>query len=1014
MKRWSSAWLTASLLVLGATLLAAGSAAAQGTATVRGTVTDSTTGQPIENAFISIVGTTTRATTGVTGQYTLRNVPSGTATVRVQSLGHAPGERTVTLAAGDTATVDFALPQAAVLLGPVVVVGYGTQDRSQVTGAVATVSGTDIANSPIASMDAALQGKAPGVHVTQNSGDPGNGITVRVRGAASVSASNQPLYVIDGVPVQAENFAQLGPNAQGLSGITSIDPNEIESITVLKDAAAAAIYGSRGSNGVVMITTKRGRQGDTRFTFDAYTGRQEAARHLSLMNAQQYVAYMNEGAVNDGYGPDDLPFVPGVDDAISTDWQRAIFRTAPVSNVHLGVSGGSDRVRYSLGGSYFDQRGIVKGSGYTRATARVNLDFNATDKLRLATSIGLTRENNERVTGDNSLDGVVTNAIGMQPMRPIRRDDGSFADRSEGLRFSNPVAITAYWNLPTVTDRVLGNIKADFTFTPHLVLTGRVGADVLNLHELQWQSPLVEDTYASGAGGVSKDGYHSANKYLLESFLTYSRGDEAASSISVVGGASVEYNKAHLNFVRGEGFPSPQFHYVQSAATITEFDGIPAEHNLESFFARANYSYKNRYLLSGSLRADGSSRFGANNRWGVFPAISAGWVLSDEPFMGDFGRALGTFKLRASYGVTGNQGISNYAALGTFTSANYGTIAGIAPDNFANADLRWESTHEFDVGFDWLPFGGRLSIIADYYNKLTSDLLVNRPIPATSGYTTFFSNVGNVVNRGFELGVTSINFAPSSPDGFRWETSLNVSTNHNEVTELYANQPFGDDANFRPNSRVTVGQPLGEFYVLHFTGVDPQTGDAIYEDVDGDGSITSADRMNAGSPQPKYWGGLGNTLSWKGFDLYGFLEFSQGAKVFNLMRIFADDAGYHYDNKFTDALDRWQQPGDITDQPRASFDGTSGGTEISSRFIEDGSYLRIQEVTLSWQLPVAPASLSNLKLYVSGHNLHTFTGYSGYDPDVNSNGFGSNIALGTDYYAYPRARSITIGLSGEW
>ncbi|HEX6966440.1 MAG TPA: TonB-dependent receptor [Gemmatimonadaceae bacterium] len=1014
MKRWSSVWIMASLLALAAGLLAPSAAAAQGTATVRGTVTDSATGRPIADVQVLLTGTTRAALTNATGQYTLQNVTPGTMTVRTQMLGYAPSERQITARAGDTTVVDISLRATAVQLSQVVVVGYGTQNRSQVTGAVATVTGADVANTPIASMDAALQGKAPGVQITQNSGDPGNGITVRVRGAASVSASNQPLYVIDGVPMQSEDFAQLGPNAQGLSAVSGLDPNEIESITVLKDAASAAIYGSRGSNGVVMITTKRGRQGSTRFSVDAYTGWQSAAKKLSLMNAQQYITYMDSGAANDGYAPDELPF-DASQAATNTDWQSAIFRTAPVSNVHLAISGGSDRMTYSVGGSYFDQQGIVMGSAYKRASARVNLDFDATNRLRFSTSLGLTHEIDDRVTGDNSLDGVVTNAIGMQPFRPIYQSDGSFADRSSnGLKYSNPVAIASLWNLPTTTDRVIGNMKADFTFTPHLVLTGRVGADVLNLHELQWQSPLVGNTYAAGAGGVSKDGYHTGDKYVLESYLTYSRGSEAASNISLVGGASLEYNKDHLNFVRGEGFPSPQFHYVENAATITSFDGIPAEHNLESYFARANYTYGDRYLLSASLRADGSSRFGANNRWGVFPAISAGWVISEEPFMGDFGRHLGTLKLRASYGVTGNQAIPNYASLGTFTSATYGTTAGIAPGNFANPDLKWESTKELDAGLDWLPFGGRLSIIADYYHKMTSNLLVNRPIPATSGFTTYFSNVGNVLNRGVELEISSTNIASSSAGGFNWETQFNISANHNEVTNLYDDQPFGDNANFRPISHVAMGQPIGEFYVLHFTGVNPQTGDAVYEDVNGDGSITSADRVNAGSPQPKFFGGLGNTFSWKGFELHGFLEFSQGAKVFNLMRIFADDGGYHYDNKFTYALNAWKKPGDITNEPRASFDGTSGGDEISSRFIEDGSYVRVQDITLSWRLPTSLTRLPNAKIYVSGRNLHTFTNYTGYDPDVNSNGSDSNIALGTDYYAYPRARTITVGVSSSW
>ena len=429
------------------------------------------------------------------------------------------------------------------------------------------------------------------------------------------------------------------------------------------------------------------------------------------------------------------------------------------------------------------------------------------------------------------------------------------------------------------------------------------------------------------------------------------------------------------------------------------------DHNLESFFARANYGYKNRYLLSASMRADGDSRFGTNNRWGYFPAISAGWLLSDEGFMGNFKNKLGALKLRGSFGETGNNNIPSFQYLSTYNSAPYGTLPGIAPLAIGNPNFKWEDTKEWDGGLDWSPFNGRISVIADYYHKKTSDLIVDRPILGVSGYTDFFDNIGEAVNRGFEFGLNTQNFKPANARGFSWNTDFNISFNHNEVTKLYNNQPVPGN-NFREITRVSVGQPLGEFYVLHFKGVDPETGDAMYSD----------SLQNAGSPQPKFWGGLGNTFSYRGFELRGFLEFSHGAKVFNLIRIFADDGGYHYDNKFTYALNRWQQPGDITNEPRASFDGTSDANEISDRYIEDGSYLRIQEITLSWKLPrglLTGRGFDDAKIYISGHNLHNFTKYTGYDPDVNSNGT-ANIELGTDYYAYPRARTFTLGVSGSW
>jgi TonB-linked SusC/RagA family outer membrane protein len=987
-------------------------ASAQGTtpgvAIIRGVVSDSATQAPVVGAQVIALGTTRGAITDTAGAYVLR-VPAGTVSMRVQRLGYAPSQRTVTATLTGDVTADFRMHAVVTTLSEVQVIGYGSQDRSQVTGAVTTLQGSEIQDQPVAGVDAALQGRAPGVQVTQNSGEPGNGISVRIRGAASITASNQPLYVVDGVPIQNDGLSQLFPSGgQSPTSVTGIDPNEIESITILKDAASAAIYGSRAANGVVLITTKRGASGRARFSIDASTGIQNAATRLKLMNSSQYVTFMNEASNNDDEG--DL-YTPSLGDGPSNDWQDDIFRRAPTSNLHLGLSGGNEQLRYMVDGSYFTQTGIVIGSSYNRANGRVNVDYDATPKFGIKTSIALSRENTNRVEGDNSNDGIVTNAIGNPSIFPVRKEDGSYFgkdDRIDGTRLylTNSVAIADLDRLPGVTDHVIGNVEGNYHFSPSFTFTGRASTDIVHLHEDQWESPLVIGTYAEGAGGVAKSAFNNSNRYVLEGFGTYQIGSDEGSSLTAIGGGSVEYNSGESNFIRGEGFSSPALQYVGSATSIVTYGGVPnPDHNLESFFARANYSYKNRYLLSGSLRADGDSRFGPNNRWAYFPALSAGWVLSDEPFMGDFKDKLGSLKLRGSYGETGNNSIPSFRYLSTFASAPYGSLPGIAPNAIGNPNFKWESTREWDGGLDWTPFNGRISILADYYHKQTSDLIVDRPVLGVSGYTDYFDNIGEAVNRGFEFGLNSQNFRSAKSNGFTWSTDFNISFNHNEITKLYGNQPV-PGTNFREISRVAVGQPIGEFYVLHFKGVDPATGDAIYSDTS----------VNAGSPQPNFWGGLGNTVSYKGFELRGFLEFSHGAKVFNLMRIFADDGGYHRDNKFTYALNRWQNPGDITDEPRASWDGTSGAEVISDRFIEDGSYLRIQEITLSWKLPghlFASRGLDNAKIYVSGHNLHTFTKYTGYDPDVNSNGT-SNIDLGTDYYAYPRARTFTVGVSTQW
>jgi TonB-linked SusC/RagA family outer membrane protein len=989
-------------------------AAAQGSGTIRGTVTDSASGQPIVGAQITVTGTSLGTVTANDGAYVLRNVPSRAVAVRAQRIGYAPLQRDITLAENDTATVDFSLSAIAAQLSEIVVVGYGTSTRQGVSSAIASVGAEQIANTPTASVQSALQGKAPGVQVMENAGNPGNGLSIRVRGPASLNAGNEPLYVVDGVPILDGAYGQFGTGGQDVTAISALNPDEIASIDILKDAAATAIYGSRGSNGVVMITTKRGQAGKPKLTFNAYYGRQDNPRQYPLLNAQQYVELYNESAKNDGYDPEDWPFVPGETDANSYNWQDAIFRDAPVSDIQLGFSGGTDRSKYYLSASRFDQEGIVIGSGYNRIATRVNLDFNPIDKLSLSSSISLTRENHQRVEGDGSLDGVVTNAIGMQPFRPIYSTDGSFAGDDEGLKYSNPLALATINGTSLQSLRAIGNVNATYNITDRLSLTGRLGMDVMGIDEDGWDSPLVDNTYAASNGGVGRSGHTNVSRYVLESFATVDALNDEKSNLSVIGGASVEYNKTDLNFIRGENFPDGLKQYVRNASIVTSYDGHQTRNNLVSFFTRANYSLLDRYLVSVGLRTDGSSRFGADDRYGIFPAASVGWVVSDEPFAEGLGR-VASLKLRASYGETGNQGIGDFAARGLVSGAPYAGTPGTAPVSIGNPSLRWESTREFDGGMDLFLFDGRIGVTADYYIRKTSNLLVQRPIPLTSGQSSVWDNVGNVENRGIDLGITTQNFRPSSEAGFAWTTTLNLTHNDNKVTNLYDGQGFTTGINGRETSRVQVGQPIGAFYMYKFDGVDPLTGDAIFRDVNHDGEITSDDQMIVGNPEADFFGGLTNEFSMRGFTLRTFLQFSVGNDVFNMMRLFTDDGGCTWDNLTTSTLARWQKPGDVTDVPRMSYDCTSGADVISSRYVEDGSYLRIGEITLSYHLPeklLSGLRMSDAQIFVSGRNLHTFTDYTGYNPDVNSAGAGANIITGTDYFAYPIARTFSIGIRG--
>ena len=994
------------------------SAAAQQTGTVRGTVTDSASRRGVAGAQVTVVGSARGALTNDAGVYTIRNVPAGTATVSVQRIGFARQQRAVVVVGGDVAAADFVVRQLAAQLAEVVAIGYGTASRGAVSSAIASVDAAAVANVPVAGIDNAIQGKIAGVQVLQNSGEPGSGISVRVRGPASLNAGNQPLYVVDGVPIIQGSFGQVSQSGQDQTAVSGLNPDEIASIDVLKDAAAAAIYGSRGSNGVILITTKRGAAGRTRFSLNAYGGGQRAERRIGLLDAKQYVALMNESAKNDGYEPEDYDFEPGVDDAQSYDWQDAVFRGAAVSNAQISVSGGNERARFFASGGNFDQRGIVVGSGYQRQAGRVNLDLGTGGRLQLATSIGLTRELNQRVPGDQSLDGVVTNAIGMQPMRPVFGSAYGFGGEAEGLRYSNPLAIATYNSNRFTTLRALGNLEARYAVTSRLSLTGRAGADVYGLDELVWASPKVDQTYASSANGVGRSGHTTATKYVLEGYTNADAVRTDAATVSLAAGSSVEYNHSVLDFVRGEGFPTGFSTYVRNAANVTTWDGSASDNNLVSFFTRANASWRNRYLASASLRADGSSRFGRDNRYGVFPAASLGWVVSDEGFARALARRA-TLKLRASYGVTGNQGIGDYASLSLATGAPYSGAPGVAASQLGNPDLRWETTKEVDLGADLGLAGGRVTLTGDWYARNTSDLLVERPIASTSGYTSIWDNIGSIRNRGVDLGLRTVNLRAADARGLGWTTDANVTWNRNTVRQLYGGQPVTFTVSSRVTSIVAEGHPLGEFYMYRFLRVDPATGNAVFATAAGSETTdpTSADLTFVGSPQPRAYGGVANEVTFRGFQLRGFLQFSAGGKVFNMMRIFTDDGGYSYDNKSTLTLRRWQQPGDVTDEPRMSYDGTSGARLMSSRMVEDGSFLRLGEVTLGYRLPArvaASARLQDARVFVSGRNLHTWTKYSGYNPDVNSAGVGANVITGVDYYAYPLARTITAGLTAGW
>ena len=985
--------------------------AQQSTAEIRVTVTDSTSHTAVAGAQILIDGAQ-RGVTNDNGQYSVRNVLAGSHLIAVQRIGFARAERRITVDASATTTADFSIAPVAAVLSEVVSVGYGTTSRHEVSSAIASIDSAAITNQPVAGIDNALQGRVAGVQVLQNSGEPGAGVSVRVRGPASLNAGNQPLYIVDGVPILSSSFNQTSPSGQAMTAITGLNPDEIASIDVLKDAAAAAIYGSRASNGVVMITTKRGGLGATRFTLNAYTGTQSPEKRIRALDATEFVTLMNSANTNDGRP---APYVLGVSDSADYDWVNVIFRHAAVTDVQLSASGGADRFKFYGSAGNFDQNGIIIGSEYQRQSGRFNLDFAATPRLQLTTSVGLTREYGARIPGDQNIDGIVTKSLSLQPVNPFYGQSFGYSNASNGLNYSNPLATVAYSFNHYKTLRALGSVQAAYHVNDALSINGRAGGDVLGLDELEWSSPKVDKTTAASVNGVGTSDHTTATKYVLEGFIGYDPLRRSTQTLSLTGGSSVEYNHTDLNAIVGQGFPTGFTTYIRNASTISSWNGTSNDNNLVSFFSRANYSLLDRYLLSASFRADGSPRCGENSRYGYFPALSAGWVLTDESFAKGV-QKYATIKLRGSFGETGNQGIGDYARLTLASGAPYSGAAGVAGSQLGNPDLKWESTKELDFGADISTLNDRVSLIADYYHRTTDNLLVQLPIASTSGYNSIWDNIGSIRNTGVDLALHTVNV-----DGrrFSWNSDVNVTFNHNEVTDLYGGQPVTFTVANRAVAIAAVGQPLGEFYLYKFLRVDPQTGNAVYAKAGGGETLkpSSADLTYVGTPQPKYYGGFTNSFTYGGFDLRGFLQFCLGGLVFVLVCFFLFDGGATTNSKNVHELTAWQKPGDITDEPRLSATGASGANVISSRFIEDGSFVRLGEVTLGYKLPTAVTKrvrLTDGRVFLSGRNLKTWTKYSSYNPDVNSAGVGSNVVMGVDYYAYPLARTFNVGITAGW
>lgn len=961
---------------------------------IRGAITSADDGTALPGVNVLVSGTTKGTVTDKDGKYQITTA-AGENIIVFSFIGMVQQE--VNVAGRDV--VDVVMQPDAKQLSEVVVVAYGTEQRTLMTESVGVIKSDAVKDLPVPTVDGILQGQTTGVQVMQNSGTPGGGMSVRIRGTTSINGSGQPLYIIDGIPVTTGDYAQVGYEGQGINALSDLNPNEIESISVLKDAAAAALYGARGSNGIVLITTKRGKNANSVISFNAYYGVQQVWRKLDMLNARQWMEYRNDLAGATVFTEDDMN-----NNTIDTDWQNEIFQSAPMASYEVSANGGNDKTKFFVSGSYFDQKGILIGTGFKRINTRLNVDHSLSKKLNIGASIGLSYSNSDRVESDQSLHGPLPNGISTPAIFPVYNADGSY---NQDGPYSNAVSIANEATNENFTSRVIANIFGEYKIVPGLTFTSKWGVDFYNLREHAFEFNTVQGQKYNGLGFET---FTNVLNVVSNNFLRYDNtfGNH---NLDVMVGYSFEKTQSNSMYIRGQDFASEYLEYLNSATTFVDPSASEEQKGLRSYFGRANYNYAGKYMLSLSARLDGSTTFGSNRRNGFFPAVSAAWRIGEEDFIKDNFSSVSEVKVRGSFGLLGNDVAKTFQYLPLYDPGSYNGQPAIYPRNIPNPNLKWESTQQLDIGLDLGLWNGVINVTADYYNKQTKDLLLARQLQPSSGFPDITENIGKMQNKGFEFSVGGNTMLGP----VRWTSNLNLSFNRNKVVKLYEGQPI--DNLGRGGNRLMEGQPIGIFYNFKSLGVDPSTGDIVFADTNIDGEITTEDRTIIGDPNPDYIGGFTNTFTYKGFDLSIFLQFSYGNDVFNGSQLYLESL-QGGDNQVEAVTRRWKQPGDITDIPRATSDPVKAAENkrASSRFVEDGSYMRIKNATLGYNFNkdlISKIRLSNLRLYISTQNLYTFTNYTGLDPEVNYSGNSTSV-IGTDFFTFPQARALTFGVNAKF
>jgi TonB-linked SusC/RagA family outer membrane protein len=1021
---------------------------------IKGTVSDD--GGPVIGATVKVKGASTGAITDFNGNYTISVKPGSI--LQFSFLGYKTQEVRV----GRQTTVNVTLVADAEVLNEVVVVGYGQMKRADVTGSVVSVNEKAIERSVPTSIDQVLQGRAAGVQIQANSGTPGASTSIHIRGINSLNATNQPIFVIDGVVVDAAGVDTSDPLSSN-NPLASINPSDIVSMDVLKDASATAIYGARASNGVIMITTKRGKAGEATITYDGYVGWQEQAKKLDMMNLQQYATHHNARAAEGIVASSDA-FVNVNALGEGTDWQDALFRRALMTSHNLSITGGNQASTYSISGGYLNQDGIAVGSGYKRLTLRGNTDAQVKKWLKASLSFSLT-DSKQEVGANNNL---IMNALESQPSVAVKSADGSYDGPDDVWMPVNAIALANMrenYN-KKMNFRVNGSLEA--TLYKGLTLKTELSADY-NLNKFYYYEPDYQFGVLSNNTRTGKWTKTDTKYWSWRNILTYNNTFAEKHTVNVMLGQEMSHSHWESQASTATGFLSNAVHDI-SAGDVASSTGTGTQINnsLFSYFGRAFYSYDDRYLLTATLRRDGSSRFYKDNRWGWFPSAALAWKVSNEKFMKSTANVINNLKLRLGWGSTGNQNVSDWAYMALLSSKSTPWGTGVLTANNANPDLKWETTYSYNIGVDLNMFHNRIEFIFDWYYKKTRDLLLQIPLPDYMGSSgngsakNPWANVGSLRNKGVEMTLNTVNI---DKKGFQWRSNFVFSLNRNKVMSLDTesstiDKTFQVGSDVSTVTRTMVGHPVGQFWGYKVIGRFEKAedfyykdangkvqavalpegssiakdktwiGDYIFEDINKDGVINNEDETFIGNPLPDFTYGIGNTFSWKGFDLTIFISGSYGNDVINYNRRFLEDVRSN-SNLLTSASN-YAQLGVIdaslpqddyrnlyvtnagsTILPRLSASSTNANNRMSDLYIEDGSYLRLQNISLSYTLPksfIRKIKLENVKVYVNLQNVYTWTNYNGFDPEVGAM-YGDALMTGLDYGRYPSPRIYTFGLN---